>query len=851
MITIAKMEQGEKIYLNYTLNIPANLEHNENLYSSLCTYYNNNTEIGSIQETSTANIIGLSTGIGARAKINLSCGIDAGTKFTEGQKVKYTIEVQNTGEMPAENVVIKNPIPKWTSYVEETVVKNEIETFNKYTYYSSENELRWEIGKMEAGQKAELEYTVVINNMPNILEYYGMQEGFTEENGKYYIVSKDETTGQDIKTEITELPEITIQNIASLESTSIEKSITSNELKNGVARSYFNIREESSIAKAVYIEENQEFNYTVIVENKQEVAVNNVEISKKIPEGVTYINSEIKKGSGDITYNQEQKALKVMSSEIAGNDVIEVIVRVIANKLPDGEYKKQIETNTEVKAENTETNQSSSVKNTIGKPKITAKLDCDVKQKYIYEKDILNYTITITNENDMTASNLQISNIIPENTTFISGSYEKNGRKYTILSNGSNIVTVNTNLTQGTIVVNIKARVEKVTADVEELEIEDTASIEGNNVENTTIGQIRHTILKAKDDGNNGGNNNGGNQDGNNKPNGGEIGDDGIERYKVKGLVWNDENKDGQRQDEEAGIAGIEVYLINEKGEIVKDYKTGDKKIAKTNIYGEYEFRNVEKGKYIVAFMYDNTLYNITEYQKTGVINDRNSDAILKTINLEGNKIETAVTDIIEVTDRSMYSIDLGLKEKEKFNMKLDAGISNITIKTSQGIQQISYDMASLAKIEIKASQLNGTTVIIEYNVKVTNNGEIPGSIIGLMANKPNGLIFSSETNKNWYEGNDKNLYVTGYNNQIINPGESTNIKLILAKQMTANNTGTIENSFSLTKTYNEKGQEETTLEDNTKSVTCIIMTSTGKMIAYTGIATLAFAILAIRSICN
>ena len=737
------MEQGEKIYLNYTLNIPANLEHNENLYSSLCTYYNNNTEIGSIQETSTANIIGLSTGIGARAKINLSCGIDEGAKFTEGQKVKYTIEVQNTGEMPAENVVVKNPIPKWTSYVEETVVKNEIETFNKYTYYSSENELRWEIGKMEAGQKAELEYTVVINNMPNILEYYGMQEGFTEENGKYYIVSKDETTGQDIKTEITELPEITIQNIASLESTSIEKSITSNELKNGVTRSYFNIREESSIAKAVYIEENQEFNYTIIVENKQEVAVNNVEISKKIPDGVTYINSEIKKGSGDITYNQEQKVLKVTSSELAGSDVIEIIVRVIANKLPDGEYKKQIETNTEVKAENTQTNQSSSVINTIGKPKITTKLDCDVKQKYIYEKDILNYTITITNENDMTASNLQISNIIPENTTFISGSYEKNGRKYTILSNGSNIVTVNTSLTQGTIIVNIKARVEKVTANVEELEIEDTASIEGNNVENTTIGQIRHTILKAKVDGNNGGNNNGGNQDGNNKPNGGEIGDDGIERYKVKGLVWNDENKDGQRQDEEAEIAGIEVYLINEKGETVKDYKTGDKKIAKTNIYGEYEFRNVEKGKYIVAFMYDNTLYNITEYQKTGVINDRNSDAILKTINLEGNKIETAVTDIIEVTDRSMYSIDLGLKEKEKFNMKLDAGISNITIKTSQGIQQIAYDMASLAKIEIKASQLNGTTVIIEYNVKVTNKGEIPGSIIGLMANKPNGLIFS------------------------------------------------------------------------------------------------------------
>ena len=44
---------------------------------------------------------------------------------------------------------------------------------------------------------------------------------------------------------------------------------------------------------------------------------------------------------------------------------------------------------------------------------------------------------------------------------------------------------------------------------------------------------------------------------------GGETGEDGITRYKVKGSIWQDNNKDGQRQDDEETIRGITVHLIN------------------------------------------------------------------------------------------------------------------------------------------------------------------------------------------------------------------------------------------------------------------------------------------------
>ena len=60
---------------------------------------------------------------------------------------------------------------------------------------------------------------------------------------------------------------------------------------------------------------------------------------------------------------------------------------------------------------------------------------------------------------------------------------------------------------------------------------------------------------------------------------------------------------------------------------------------------------------------------------------------------------------------------------------------------------------------------------------------------------------------------------------------------------MTGNNAGTIENNFTITKTYNEKGELESQTNDNSKSVTCIITTSTGTTVAYTGITILILSI--------
>lgn len=223
----------------------------------------------------------------------------------------------------------------------------------------------------------------------------------------------------------------------------------------------------------------------------------NLEITKIIPDGVTYKSAEIMQGNGNITIDEKARKLQIISDTFESYGTIEISIEVTANKLPEDVYKKEIITNTEVKAEGIQSNISSSVSNTVAKPKITSNIECEVKQRYVYEKDILNYVITVKNENDMTVSNLEIINIIPEGTKFISGSYIQNGNEYTIISDGTREVAVQTNLKQETIIIKIKVQVENITENIEEKEIVNTASMKANNLEEQEIGRIKHTVINT------------------------------------------------------------------------------------------------------------------------------------------------------------------------------------------------------------------------------------------------------------------------------------------------------------------------------------------------------------------
>lgn len=94
------------------------------------------------------------------------------------------------------------------------------------------------------------------------------------------------------------------------------------------------------------------------------------------------------------------------------------------------------------------------------------------------------------------------------------------------------------------------------------------------------------------------------------------------------GVVWNDENQNGERELEEEVLQNMTVKLI--------DVSTG-KQIneQKTNEFGEYDFKDLANGKYLVAVVYDKNTYKPTIYQKDGVKESVNSDVVAKTSNVK------------------------------------------------------------------------------------------------------------------------------------------------------------------------------------------------------------------------
>lgn len=297
----------------------------------------------------------------------------------------------------------------------------------------------------------------------------------------------------------------------------------------------------------------------------------------------------------------------------------------------------------------------------------------------------------------------------------------------------------------------------------------------------------------------------------------------------ISGLAWVDTNRDGKKDSREKGISGVKVrlyadstksYLKDEKGNIIEN---------KTDAEGKYTFNNIEKGKYIVLFQYD-----MEEYEPTKYLNDGDSKVVLKKVEIEGKEETFAITNIINVQS-NVSNINIGLREKLIFDLELDKYISRIVVQNSKETKSYDYKDATLAKVEIHRKRVQGSLVVLEYKIKIKNNGEVAGYAKNIIDYLPSGLTFSSELNKDWYLSGDY-LHTKGLENVVINPGEEKEVKLILTKTMTNENTGLINNRAEIYQDYNEYGildidstpNNQVQSEDDIGSVDVIIGPSTG-----------------------
>ena len=442
--------------------------------------------------------------------------------------------------------------------------------------------------------------------------------------------------------------------------------------------------------------------------------------------------------------------------------------------------------------------------------KIDASQTSDVTSEYVEDKDIITFTFDLSNTGILDKE-IYVEDILDEGLVLKEAYLVKNGEKTSI--------NCNTNVTEyvtlkadekAQLVIVTQVDVEKLTKDT----ITNYATIKGENLEIET----NKITYKVK---------------------GVDIPDEPTnpddESYQIEGTAWLDENENGAKDSSEITLSNMTVYLIDAETNEIVQTKT-------TEAEGKYRFENVQNGNYMIIFEYDTTKYAVTEYQKQGVSENNNSSVISTTKVINGQEKNVAITKTFNIDGSSISNINAGFVELKIFDMKLDKYINKVIIQTNKSTTVKQFDRSQLAKIELDSKTLANTTIVVEYKILVTNEGEIPGYANEIVDIMPKDLTFNSELKLNWVQSTDQNLYSRELANQIINPGETKEITLTLTKKMTANNTGTSINTAEINKASNssEIADKDSTPgnrrtgEDDISTANLIISIKTGGVVEYT-----------------
>lgn len=288
-----------------------------------------------------------------------------------------------------------------------------------------------------------------------------------------------------------------------------------------------------------------------------------------------------------------------------------------------------------------------------------------------------------------------------------------------------------------------------------------------------------------------------------------EMEEDGT--YSISGTTWIDRNGNGIRDEGDSYGAQAQMQLMKD-GVMIKA-KT-------TNQDGSYKFTGLTEGQYTLVSNYDKNNYSTTTYATNITEEQVNSSAYETT---EG----VAVTDSIQITNSNISNVDIGLVEKDRFDFKITQSIQKAIVTIDGEEKEYQYDDLELAKLEIEPNKLKDAIVKLQYNIKVENVGNVNGKVSSIVDYLPNGMYFVEKDNPFWSLGTDGNIYYAGLKDTTIVPGDFQEVKLILCKKMTEDNTGVLSNKVKIAYAESDARLTEA-IENNFASQETIVTVTQG-----------------------
>lgn len=801
LISLDTVNAQSSVQATYQMAIPENLEYNK-LATEGYSINAINSETGTAIQTA-ATTIAMQTGVGPKVESQIQAVVGTDTLkdndvVKTGEVIQYQVKVANTGTEEAKNIKVMGGVPEGTTLVEPM----EYYEYTGAAYYQEKADEKLytkTIDSLKSGESTIVKYEVRVNK--------DVKAGTSIKNETEVQYGEAKTTS-------------TMTNMVQTSDIRVSlKRITDRSfpIYIGDALGYYAIienttdTEQKNVTIQTNLSDNAEVEDFVLM---KDVGINDVTGDTiRDPDGqyddIPNDNTDDDKEEDDQVVDEEgeitfegQTPLEYKNEVNIGNlnpNETKVLYYAIKTKTSE---KDTLQLSVTGKLNN-QTCRSNLWEDTILYYHIKANMVTGTETQFVAVGDEIEYKITVENTGTGGSKLIKVLDNIPNDLNIKSITIDGKEQETT---EDSNEVKISTYIdAQSTTEIVIKATV-AYHENTEAKTIKNVATIERNGEIVATTPEITH-IIKAntdrtsEDDNTNGGQEPSG-EDNNNNSNQNTT---TQENNMIAGVAWVDANANGIKDVGETLLSNITVKLLNvETNEMVKNAE-GNEMTATTNAEGMYLLQNVTNGKYIAIFEYDTTKYGLTTYQVSGASESVNSNAVMNELNINGTTTKVASTDIITINHTDIANINIGLIELKNFDLQLEKRISRILIQNASGSTVRQYDNVDMAKIELDAKKIKGSTVLIEYNIKVSNVGEVDGYVKKVIDYMPSDLKFSSELNKDWYQTNGA-LYNASLANEKITAGTSKNITLTLTKSMTENNTGLTTNEAEIAEDYNELG---------------------------------------------
>lgn len=728
------------------------VEYANTIKATFGVYYDNGAEEGNTKDVVLATPVGVKTQDVPKMDVIISLrDMFSGTEIPnrgnvrENQYLTYNISVTNTGEEDALNAKATIDLPDAFGLV--TIIDNGVEGYKEYTTSHITPHVI-DLGTVKAGETK--------NCALNLQVVGDLIEGSEER------ILRATITADNVEEETVQLFTANLQT----------------GLMDGMLQSTYEGRN---------VEVGQEINYALLIKNPTKAERTNVVAKLILPEGIEYISTFADEYYGGTevkyegSYNKNTNEVTFNIGTLGASQWETIFIKTKTTDKANGTLKTKAVITFNESTEPFTTNETT-IYCGVQREKVKATLSSNIEGQLL-DTDILEYYIDLTNITDITTS-VNVKSMIPSELAPISykvevaGNVTSNKSNYTA-SQFAEIVQLAKNQSARITVVakpyNLPTGQRKEITNTPEVSIlGETAYGEPKKV---NINSLTHTIIGTGNSG-------------------------GMEgAYKISGTAWLDSNKDGKKDINETKLANIKFTLYTQKGTIAKD-STGKDAVATSDENGKYTFNNLNSGTYLVVAEYDTTEYIATTYKASGISESENADFF----DAKLGDLTVAATDIITIGNSNIYNLDLGLKEREKFDLKLEKTVKKVTVTNTKLDPRVYEFDKNFVQIPLYNTYVEYSTVLIEYSIKVTNNGRIAGYAKELVDYLPEGMAFSSDLNNNWYIGRDGNAYTTALANTLIKPGETKTVNLVLTRKMTGENVGLVHNVAEITKDYNDQG---------------------------------------------